>query len=171
MVLPQVYNSSDNSKDRAGKRGAASTMVDHFAADTILLVGEGERGVCGCLQVGERGRHQAESAQADKELYVSKTKRGVVAGGTSVLAGAQQEKESDAGHVRNTLGAGGARGAEGRGKSVHKYLDRYGLDAIRWGVGTTVGPELALESKIYAAERVFSYILGPQAGERLTDGA
>ena len=53
-------------------------MVDHFAADTIALVGEGERGVCGCLQVGERGGHQAESAQANKELYVSQTKRGVV---------------------------------------------------------------------------------------------
>jgi hypothetical protein len=106
-----------------------------------------------------------EALLADKEVDVAEAEWSGVTGG-AVLARAEEEKETEPGHV-NDGKVPGVAGQGGKVVGMEEELDWHRLYAGRSRVAVTVCGEQGGEAVVEEAVDVEAGIGGPHAGERL----
>ena len=66
LVLAEVEDAADDRADRTGVRMITARVANSFAADSVLLVVEGNGDVCGSVEIGERTRVKVELASVER---------------------------------------------------------------------------------------------------------
>jgi hypothetical protein len=144
-------------------------MVDHFAAHTVFLVCENERGGGGSLHVRNGCHTRFYKTIADEKLQVMQSESRVVGGGAHIFSGAQQIVESADGHVSDGFDGvyGRGCGMECDGEDCVDDLDGDPFYA-GWGViFSTPGAELSLDAEVNVSGDRSTRVLGPHTGEPL----
>ena len=151
-------------------RVTAAGVADTFAANTILLGGEGKG------QKGDRGKVTQRTGERvnggipGPEGHIAKAKEVVPGGarGAGVFAGPQKKVESEGDAIGNGTSTHSGRVCtrercgntqEGEGQGGHASGSR---------VGFAPGAEEGREAVVQSAEGIQARVRGPQPGERLT---
>lgn len=161
-------DTADKAANRAQERSTAKAQADDFTTDTILLVGEFQRGKGGLLQRGIGGIGKGKAAVINVERNVTEAKRAGAGVGCCVFAGTEQEKEGKTDHVGNGKVARRSFGL-GSSHDLAYDLNRNGLYSVGRRVCTRVAGKLAGQAEIHVALRVTPWVVGPQVSERLAN--
>ena len=143
--------------DRIRGSGSIGGVADFFAADGVLLVGEGQGSEGDGVEVREGAMEEVDGVGANPEFNVAESEWGGVIAGVGVFAGSQQEEEGDPDEVGGGPGLGGV---DGVGKGVGKMEDRdgNGFDTARWWVLQLVGGVEPLKEDVDLAGRVLARV-------------
>jgi hypothetical protein len=102
IIMSEMKNAADDGEDGTEFGVATMGKTDDFAADTVLLIGEGERGEGGRperLLVGSGG---AETDRPDEQLDITHTEGCVVGRRCGVFARAEKEEEHQHNHISDS---------------------------------------------------------------------
>ena len=156
--------------DRAEVWLLASALTYNFATNTVFLVGELQRSKSCPVQIGKGAGQRVDAQASNGEAHVLQPEGFRLRRGGRVLPWAEEEEKSNDNHVRHCQ----YFWSFSQHRNRQELLDdrhRHRFYSVRRRVRLCVQPELPLEAEIWFSRRVESWVLGPQARERLANRA